>query len=85
MDLAGNYFFKEKVRMFASLVNNLFKTHVMHDWIEIDCFRYCECGTLEQCETSYSDSLVKWEDVSKNQHAISEFKCLADGMDISLN
>ena len=72
--------------MFASLFNNLFKTHVMHNWIEIDDFRYCECGTLEQCDgKAVTRSTVTWENVSKNKQAVSEFKCLADGMGIQLN
>ena len=58
----------------------------MHDWIEIDDFRYCACGTLEYSDgMAYTYSMVKLEDVSKDKKAVSEFKSLADGMGIHLN
>ena len=69
--------------MFALLFNNLFKTHFLHNWIEIDDYRYCECGILEQCDVSCPT--VEWEDVSKNNQAVAEFERLANGMGIHLN
>jgi hypothetical protein len=72
--------------MFASLVNNLLKNHVMHDWTEIDCYRYCDCGILEQCDgIAVTDSEVKWEDVSNDRKAILDFKLLTGRTDINLN
>jgi len=72
--------------MVASILNNLFGTHVMHNWSEIDCYRYCDCGTLQQCEGVDSrDSEIKWEDVSENQQAVLEFKLITGQKDIYLN
>ena len=72
--------------MVALIVNKLLGTHVMHDWTEIDCYRYCDCGILEQCDgVAVSDAEANWEDVSRNQQAISEFKFLTGRMDINLN
>lgn len=72
--------------MFASIVNNLFKSHVMHDWTEIDCYRYCDCGTLEECDgIAMSEAEVKWKDVSNDKMAISEFKFLTGKKNLHLN
>jgi hypothetical protein len=72
--------------MFNSLLNNLLKAHVMHNWTEIDCYRYCDCGTLEQCDgMAVTESQVKWEDVSNDRQAMAEFKFLTGRMDINLN
>jgi len=72
--------------MVALIVNNLFGTHVMHNWTEIDCYRYCDCGTLEQCDgVAVSESEVKWHDASKDQQSVSEFKLISGKRDIHLN
>jgi hypothetical protein len=72
--------------MVAKILNNLFGTHVMHNWTEIDCYRYCDCGTLEQCEAAGTrDSEIEWEDVSKDQQAVLEFKLITGKKDIYLN
>lgn len=72
--------------MVASILNNLFGNHVMHNWTEIDCYRYCDCGILEQCEgVASSDSEIKWEDASKDQQAVLEFKLLTGQKNLYLN
>ena len=72
--------------MFATLLNNLLGTHVMHNWTEIDCYRYCDCGTLEHCDgVAITESQVRWEDVSRNNQAVSEFKFLTGRKDLHLN
>jgi hypothetical protein len=77
---------KDNSIMLASLLNKILQTHVMHDWIEIDNYRYCKCGTLEHCDmAATSQQFVNWEDDSKDYRALSEFKGLADGMGINLN
>lgn len=72
--------------MFTSMMKNLFGAHVMHHWTEIDDYRYCDCGTLEQSDgVAITESEVKWVDVSKNKKAISEFKFLSGIKDLKLN
>ncbi|MCE1254962.1 MAG: hypothetical protein LWX83_15625 [Anaerolineae bacterium] len=72
--------------MLASIVNNLFKSHVLHDWTEIDCYRYCDCGTLQECDCpGASEVEVNWKDVSKDPQAVSDFKLLAGQSDYKLN
>jgi hypothetical protein len=72
--------------MVAKILNNLLGSHVMHNWTEIDCYRYCDCGILEQCEgVAATEAEVKWKDASNNQQAVSEFKLLTGQKDIYLN
>ncbi|MCE1254849.1 MAG: hypothetical protein LWX83_15040 [Anaerolineae bacterium] len=72
--------------MLASIVNNLFKSHVLHDWTEIDCYRYCDCGTLEECDgLAESEDSIKWKDVSRNPQAVSEFEFLTGKKHLHLN
>ena len=64
--------------MLASIINNLLGNHVMHNWTELDDYRYCDCGILEESDgVAISDSDVKWIDVSKNRKAVSKFKFLS--------
>jgi hypothetical protein len=72
--------------MVATILNNILGTHVLHNWTEIDCYRYCDCGTLEQCDgAAIFDSEIKWKNVSRNPKAISEFKFLTGRKNLNLN
>jgi hypothetical protein len=72
--------------MVAKILNNLFGSHVMHNWTEIDCYRYCDCGTLEQCEGVVPTiSEVRWKDASRDQQAVMEFELLTGLKTIHLN